>query len=598
MADDVQYHLEKMLPELQDLQERQKRTDFEYQIHRKIVKKQDYLRYIEFEMNLEKLRKKRKVKYSLDNEETGITLSDYSIVRRIHSLYQQALKRFKGDVSLWIQYFEWSLLQKSFKTLGKQFATAIALHPTKSVFWIMAAKYEYEENSNMTSARVLLQRALRINPHDQKIWLEYFKLELLWIQKLLDRRRILFKEDGEIQKEKKATDSVEVENIKGEDEKAQVVDQVLLNSKQDGTNEMMQKELTPMQQALINLLIPKSIYKNAIKSIPDLEFRFKFIEIYLLFNLDSSEARKEIYDGIISDFPTDVQAIDMWCKRYLDGLDVEDPEYPLAISKAVTDYNDLVKNVPKLWAYYKDFLVSQSAKVNEENLIQYLNILLKKCFTDADESGNAPLEMYHSWYISEKSANALDLGLQKYPWSGLLWNEKIAIDPREEFFEQALKMVKKQEQLSIWKAYLEYAISENKNVDGLFERALSIKHFLNTSDEEPLVLRYLEWKKGFGKFEFRKLTEKLLSAKARSANILLAILDVEQEFFDQSGNTQDLYHINKLWDLIHHVWLKHVKFEFDRGDATRAAKVYWKGTRSVKDVEEFEQRYQQLKELQ
>ncbi|KAJ3268890.1 U3 snoRNP protein [Terramyces sp. JEL0728] len=614
MADDVQYHLEKMLPEIQDLQERQvftpvelkqivkKRTDFEYQIHRKIVKKQDYLRYIEFEMNLEKLRKKRKLKYNLDNEETGITLSDYSIVKRIHSLYQQALKRFKGDVHLWTQYFEWSLLQKSFKTLGKQFATAIALHPAKSIFWIMAAKYEYEENSNMTSARVLLQRALRINPHEQKIWLEYFKLELLWIQKLLDRRRILFKEGGDIGEQTKQTDSVEVGTIEGEQDKAEIIDQVLLHSKQDGTNEMMQKELTPMQQALVNLLIPKSIYKNAIRAIPDLEFRLKFIKVYLLFDVDSNEARKEIYEGVMTDFPKNVQAADVWCKKSLDGLDIEDPEYPVAVSKTVAAYNDLAKTMPKLWGFYEQFLTNQLRKVNEENLMQYLTILLKKCYTDAHESGNAPLELYHSWYLSEKNPEILELALSKYHWSGLLWNEKLSVDPSVELFEQAIKVVKTEEKLPIWKAYIGFALENEMNVEELFERALSIKHFLNTPEEELVVLQYLEWKKEFGIAEFRKLSEKLISLKQRSVSVLLAILAVEQDNFTQ--NKKDLAQIDKLWDLAHRgsndidVWLQHIKFEFDRGDSTRAAQVYWKGTRSVRDVEEFEQRYQQLKEQQ
>ena len=78
------------------------------------------------------------------------------------------------------------------------------MHPTKPVFWILAAAWEFEENGNMNSARgkpvlcltrqVLLQRGIRINPESQQLWIEYFKLEMLWIEKIKERRRILFKE--------------------------------------------------------------------------------------------------------------------------------------------------------------------------------------------------------------------------------------------------------------------------------------------------------------------------------------------------------------------------------------------------------------------
>jgi len=55
--------------------------------------------------------------------------------------------------------------------------------------------YQFEDNGNMTSARVLLQRGLRINPDNQQLWIEYFKLEMLWIEKIKERRKILFKKE-------------------------------------------------------------------------------------------------------------------------------------------------------------------------------------------------------------------------------------------------------------------------------------------------------------------------------------------------------------------------------------------------------------------
>ena len=119
-----------------------KRTVLEYAVHRRINKKSDYLRYIEYETNLDRLRRKRKARLGLDlkpadrdvsstidqnnsnnnNHRKGITLSDYSITRRIHNLYQKALTKFPADIPLWTQYFAWAKQSGSSKALGISFA--------------------------------------------------------------------------------------------------------------------------------------------------------------------------------------------------------------------------------------------------------------------------------------------------------------------------------------------------------------------------------------------------------------------------------------------------------------------------------------------
>ena len=43
---------------------------------------------------------------------------------------------------------------------------------TLSGLWVMAAKYQLEEENDMTAARALLQRAIRINNQCKELWLE------------------------------------------------------------------------------------------------------------------------------------------------------------------------------------------------------------------------------------------------------------------------------------------------------------------------------------------------------------------------------------------------------------------------------------------
>ncbi|KAJ3331442.1 U3 snoRNP protein [Blyttiomyces sp. JEL0837] len=134
MAETVHFYLERMVPELEDLEQRgiftkdeikaivKRRTALEYAVHRRIGRRADFLRYIEYEVNLDRLRRKRKARFGLDVKakegEKQMTISDYSITRRVHSLYQKALKKFPGDLSLWCQYYEWCQSAKSSKDLG------------------------------------------------------------------------------------------------------------------------------------------------------------------------------------------------------------------------------------------------------------------------------------------------------------------------------------------------------------------------------------------------------------------------------------------------------------------------------------------------
>ncbi len=109
---------------------------------------------------MNRLRKTRKARLGLDqppkkakNGKKQVSLSDHSLVTRIHGLYSKALKKFAGDVLLWMQYFDWCKATKSSKALGSSYARAIQLHPTDDRLWISCAKYEFEENLNISSAR-------------------------------------------------------------------------------------------------------------------------------------------------------------------------------------------------------------------------------------------------------------------------------------------------------------------------------------------------------------------------------------------------------------------------------------------------------------
>jgi hypothetical protein len=68
---------------------------------------------------------------------------------------------------------------------------ALQFHGFNAALWVKAAKWEWETNANVSAARALMQRGLRLNPASPLLWHEYFRLELLHLDKIVKRRKIL-----------------------------------------------------------------------------------------------------------------------------------------------------------------------------------------------------------------------------------------------------------------------------------------------------------------------------------------------------------------------------------------------------------------------
>lgn len=196
MGDLIQKILEEMIPELEDLQKKglfsktevksivRKRTDFEYKIKARVPKLNDFLRYVQYEMNLELLRTKRKNKF----ENMKPSSSDHSSTRRVCFIFERALRRFGDVVSLWLQYIEYCRRSGSSKRLDKVFPKAVQSHPLVPKLWLRAAQFEFEDNNHVEAARVFLQRGLRMVPGSRELWLYMIEMELRYINRLRERK--------------------------------------------------------------------------------------------------------------------------------------------------------------------------------------------------------------------------------------------------------------------------------------------------------------------------------------------------------------------------------------------------------------------------
>ena len=110
------------------------RTDFEYRLQARAPDKLDFLRYIKYEYNLDKLRKKRRRRIAGDNA-GGAAMSDFAGERRIHFIFSRAEKSFRRPSTL-EPVHRLCHERKSHGRLSKIFPEALRLHPKCADLWI------------------------------------------------------------------------------------------------------------------------------------------------------------------------------------------------------------------------------------------------------------------------------------------------------------------------------------------------------------------------------------------------------------------------------------------------------------------------------
>ncbi|KAI9754883.1 MAG: U3 snoRNP protein [Lichina confinis] len=217
-SDRARSYLEKSVPELHELERKgiftkdevsaivKKRADFEHRLDARGCRPSDYAQYAEYEMNLESLRRRRV-------KRLGVRIKTYVGGRRIFAILDRATRRFKGDIGLWMQYTEYARAEKSNRKFLLVMTDLLRLHPTKPDLWVYAAQYAVDVQADMTGARTYLQRGLRFCKRSKDMWLEYAKLELIYIGKIEGRRRILGVDDGPTQQAAPAEDDPDADMI-------------------------------------------------------------------------------------------------------------------------------------------------------------------------------------------------------------------------------------------------------------------------------------------------------------------------------------------------------------------------------------------------
>lgn len=282
------------------------------------------------------------------------------------------------------------------------FSSVLKLHPAKPELWIFAARHAVDVNADMVEARSHMQRGLRFNKGSRHLWLEYAKLELVFIAKVLVRRRVLGIDGPIPDAEEGAGDEDEDGNIK-----LPIITGEEMNPappQKDHSVDALALENVDTNPAL-NGAIALAIFDSAVKEFPgDLAFVNSFFELFRSF--DSLNCRGKMLEHVVhhalDTAPTSPDALFLGVELPIIGVETTDPLFPSRLGTVLSNMSEAVEKAVPRAALYERFagymltLVNRSAKLDAYVRIVILGVL-NKYFKLAEKEGQATAKLYVLW---------------------------------------------------------------------------------------------------------------------------------------------------------------------------------------------------------
>lgn len=245
--------------------------------------------------------------------------------------------------------------------------------PLQVDLWLDAAAWEYEGNQNMLNARALLQRALRLNGHSQKLWCEYLRLEMLYARQIRERHAVLGLENN----------------------------------------------ANAAQKAFLEGSIASVVVDSAMKAIPeDLGFRVALARVGHEFG-GMQAVLDDIYDSIATDFEADPDGCSALAERF--PLEAgEHNERTLEQGCEVFEEGVARSASPGMWEAYVQWVLSHLQAATRDDTQMTAKLL--KLLSRIEAASSMTLSLYDTWVQTlirqgdtSTASQVLDRGLKASP---------------------------------------------------------------------------------------------------------------------------------------------------------------------------------------
>lgn len=243
----------------------------------------------------------------------------------------------------------------------------------------------------------MLQRAIRLNTTTESLWHEYFRLELVYIAKILARRQVLGidasnkeAEDDLMEDEEADTDNmIKLPGVTGEEysefikEDDKEEEPKKSNKAKQGKKEKKKMEALTEEKAealqteknpVLRGDIAMVVFRNGVETIPtSFPFRKGFLDIANSFIKPKplkEDSIQEIYDSIEKDFKELPEALALVARRAIDAYKVDEEGYALGVAETVKGFWAACESKDvKMFELFVQNMTWEHRKTTEENLV-------------------------------------------------------------------------------------------------------------------------------------------------------------------------------------------------------------------------------------
>jgi U3 small nucleolar RNA-associated protein 6 len=209
----------------------------------------------------------------------------------------------------------------------------LRLKPREWGLWVLAAKHYAEEVGDMTTARSYMQRGLRFCKDERRMYLEYAKLEMVYLAKLAARRKILG-----LDEERKAPEGPDEE-----DDNMMMLPEISAEDLDPEANKGVEEVNAAALERLANApaytgAIPLAIFNAAMKEFnEDSDVANDFFDLVATF--DTVPAARKILDTIYARLqetaPDSADKIICEAKMHTFSVAPTSVEFPAALGQAI-----------------------------------------------------------------------------------------------------------------------------------------------------------------------------------------------------------------------------------------------------------------------
>uniref|UniRef100_A0A8C2EBL7 UTP6 small subunit processome component n=1 Tax=Cyprinus carpio TaxID=7962 RepID=A0A8C2EBL7_CYPCA len=577
MADIVQQRLEDRIPALEQLERvglftskevksmLKRSTALEYKLHRTVQSKDDFITYIQYEINVLELIKKRRARigYHFKREEI-----EYPIIHRINHVFRRATTKWKEDVQLWLSQVAFNKKWGTKTQLSKVLSSMLAIHPDKPALWIMAAKCEMEDRNSSESARHLFLRALRFHPENKKVYQEYFRMELMHAEKLRKQQQEL--------------------------EQAKI--------------DVGEYNFSP---EILSGKLAEVVYRDAAQKIKGAEFILSLLQIAAIFDF-TKELQDTILQELQSQYVDDCMMWDFMAKRELDAAGA--PELQSAKGRASdTDrreerccvvYEEALKslNTEAMWTCYVTFCLERyKRKTNVSELKEKRKERLLRVLQSAHDAKLLQESFYKNWLqvllSSGDTVSATQIAItatQCFSQSVEMWS----------FSLQTLVQLESTEAGHLFQEALKHV---NPKVVVVPQLTLEVGHnilqqiwllSLVPAVSSAMKEKYLEWSYKTGGYKrARKTFTSLHEHRPFTKAFFMKMIEIEKEQeTPKISNLRDYYEraLREFGSSDEDLWMDYIKEELGRhGNPENCGKLHWRAVKTLEgeSVERFTTQY-------